>query len=471
MKIVIGSMQCEGNSLTPILTRYEDFDYAKGEAMYEKLKVMDCFKEANAEVIPTIYAHALPGGPVAKDDFFRLANELVDSIPESGFDGVWLFLHGAMCVEEIGSGDTYLVRKVREKVGKDIPISLALDFHADNTDEIIESVNYVTAFRTAPHTDHKDAQVRAAKALIKCIEKNILPRPQIARADVVICGDAVLTAEQPLKGIMEMADKLEKETDGILGVQVFNGQPWIDEPYMGPSFVVTHKSDTEISKEIANKLADKFYEVRHDFKFLVETAEPKEAIKMAMEDTENQVFLTDSGDNTTAGAVGDNAYMLSLLQEMGAKNVLLAGIADAEACDKCYKAQIGDTLTLEVGGKLDLNSKSTTITGKLIHRGNILSYTGGDAGESATLDCGDITVVITKNRASMCRPDIFESVDLDYSKYKIVVVKLGYLFPELASVAQRSILVFTPGCSTERLQDMNMKKIRRPMFPLDDDFK
>ena len=270
---------------------------------------------------------------------------------------------------------------------------------------------------------------------------------------------------------MEMADKFEKETDGILGVQVFNGQPWIDEPYMGPSFVVTHESDTEISKEIANKLADKFYEVRHDFKFLVETAEPKDAIKMAMEDTENQVFLTDSGDNTTAGAVGDNAYMLSLLQEMGAKNVLLAGIADSDACDKCYKAQIGDTLTLEVGGKLDSNSKSTTITGKLIHRGNILSYTGGDAGESATLDCGDITVVITKNRASMCRPDIFESVDLDYSKYKIVVVKLGYLFPELASVAQRSILVFTPGCSTERLQDMNMKKIRRPMFPLDDDFR
>jgi microcystin degradation protein MlrC len=50
------------------------------------------------------------------------------------------------------------------------------------------------------------------------------------------------------------------------------------------------------------------------------------------------------------------------------------------------------------------------------------------------------------------------------------VVKLGYLYPELDAVAARTILAFTPGSSTERLQDMGMKNIRRPMYPLDDDF-
>ncbi len=29
MKIAIGAMLCEGNSLTPVLTRLEDFDYAQ----------------------------------------------------------------------------------------------------------------------------------------------------------------------------------------------------------------------------------------------------------------------------------------------------------------------------------------------------------------------------------------------------------------------------------------------------------
>ena len=143
---------------------------------------------------------------------------------------------------------------------------------------------------------------------------------------------------------------------------------------------------------------------------------------------------------------------------------------DEEACDACYRAELGETLTLTVGGSLSPDAEKATITGKLIHRGDILSYQYNNAGPSATLDCGDMTVVITKNRAALCRPDIFDSIDLDYKKFHIVVVKLGYLFPELAAEAERAILAFTPGASTERLEDMNLKRIRRPMFPLDDNF-
>ena len=468
MKIAIGSIQCEGNSLTPVKTKYEDFDYAKGEAMYEKIQVMDFFERNNVEVIPTIYAHALPGGAVIKEDFLKLVKELADGIPQD-VDGVWLYLHGALYVEEVDSGDTYILREVRKKVGVNIPISVAMDFHADNTDEIVKLANCITGFRTAPHRDHKDTQIRAARNLLTCIEKGILPKPQIARANVVICGDAVKTDEEPLRSIMEEAEKYEKEIPGMLSVQVFNGQPWIDEMYMGPNFVATHETDAEQAKQIAEILAKRFYDVRYDFQFEVEAVEPEDAIRLAME-SEEQVFISDSGDNTTAGASGDNAYMINRIKKSGARNVLIAGICDSAACDECYKAELGDTVTLSVGGSLDKKSEKTEICGKIIHRGDILSYTGGNEGPSATIDCGDMTVVITKNRAAMCRPDIFDSINLDYKKYKIVVVKLGYLFPELAKEAKRSILAFTPGSSCERLQDMNMKNIRRPMFPIDDNF-
>ena len=469
MRIAIGSLQCEGNSLTPVYTRFEDFDYAPGEAMYQKIKVMDYLRDKGAEVIPTIYAHALPGGAVVKEDYLRLVGEIVDGIP-CDVDGVWLYLHGAMCVQEIGSGEAYLLKKIREKIGFDIPISLAMDFHADNSDEIVELANCITGFRTAPHQDHTETQLRAMRMLFTCMEKKILPKPVIDRAAVVICGDAVQTALEPLKSIMAAAEEMEKSIPGMMCVQVFNGQPWIDEPYMGPNFVVTHESDQEVAKECAKKLAKMFYDARYDFKFLIEALEPEEAIRRALTAEEAQVFLSDSGDNTTAGAAGDNAFMLNRLMKLGAKNVLLAGIMDAAACDACYEAELGDTLTLTVGGSLAADSEKATITGKLIHRGDILSYHGDNGGPSATLDCGDITVVITRNRAAMCRPDIFESIDLDYSPFKVVVVKLGYLFPELAERAQRAILAFTPGASTERLEDMHMKNIRRPMFPLDDNF-
>jgi microcystin degradation protein MlrC len=222
--------------------------------MYSKIKVTDYLEKEGVEIAPTIYAHALPGGAVKFEDFMSLATELVDAIPND-IDGVWLYLHGSMYVEKIGSGDEYLVQMVRDKVGKDVPISLALDFHANNTDKLVSMVNFITGFRTAPHRDHTATQLRAAEKLLYCLRKGIMPTPVIERANVVICGDAVQTDLQPLKSVMEMAEELEKSTEGILGVQVFNGQPWIDEPYMGPNFVVTHENNVEIAKEIAKKLS------------------------------------------------------------------------------------------------------------------------------------------------------------------------------------------------------------------------
>lgn len=60
---------------------------------------------------------------------------------------------------------------------------------------------------------------------------------------------AVQTDIEPLKGIMEMAAEMER-LPGMMSVQVFNGQPWIDEPYTGPNFVVTHEWDTKLAKEL-----------------------------------------------------------------------------------------------------------------------------------------------------------------------------------------------------------------------------
>lgn len=469
MKIAIGAMLCEGNSLTPVLTKYEDFDYAAGEAMYEKVAVVDMLKEKGCEIVPTIYAHALPGGAVIREDFLRLADDMLDRIPADGLDGIWLYLHGAMCVEGMGSAEDYLLKKVRAKVGYDIPISLAFDFHATLTDDVPKLANSITAYRTAPHCDREETEQRAMKLLFKCIEEKIMPQPQLARANVIICGDAVQTAEEPLKTIMANAAEMEK-IPGMMSVQVFNGQPWIDEAYNGPAFAVTHESDTELAMKCAETLARQFYDARYDFKFEVEALEIDEAIEKSMAASEKTVFISDSGDNTTAGAAGDNAFVLNRLIKHGAKNVLVAGIADAAVSEICKTANIGDVLTLTVGAGLSKTSESATITGKLIHKGDVLSYNYSNAGFAATLDCGDITVVITENRAAFCRPDIFESIDLDYHKYHIVVVKLGYLFPELSADAERAILAFTPGASAERLEDMGLKNIRRPMFPFDDGF-
>jgi microcystin degradation protein MlrC len=53
---------------------------------------------------------------------------------------------------------------------------------------------------------------------------------------------------------------------------------------------------------------------------------------------------------------------------------------------------------------------------------------------------------------------------------KIVVVKLGYLFPELRDNARMAIMALSPGFSDLRMEMLSFKRLRRPIFPLDRDF-
>jgi microcystin degradation protein MlrC len=469
MRIVIGSLQQETNTLSPVITEEKDFDTAYGEDMLGRVHCTGVFHEAGAEIFPTLYAHALPGGMVKRADYERFCDDMLMRFPEGEIDGIWLYLHGAMYVEGIGSGEEYLLRRIREKAGYSVPVALALDFHANNTDALMDLANIVCGYRTAPHTDMEETEERAARLLVTCIQKKILPKPRMARCSVILPGDMVITDNEPLRGIMEEARSLEKE-DGFLCANVFNGQPWVDTPYTGPSMVVIHENDTAAAEKAAEKLAAMFYSARHDFKFLIEACEPEKALEIALGSGERPLFITDSGDNTTAGAAGDNAYMLNLLLKTGAKGVLVGGIMDREAVDACYATKTGDTLRLKIGGSLDPRSESAEFTGVLRFTGRIPGWYGEDAGRAAVLKGGGITVIVTERRTALVRPEIFRAVGEDIYGYRAVIVKLGYLYPDLAAVAKRAILAFTPGGSTERLQDMGHRHIRRPMFPLDDDF-
>jgi microcystin degradation protein MlrC len=474
MRIVVGSLQQESNTLTSRMSTYGGFEIHRGTAMLSHISVVDYLTAEGAQLIPTLYANALPGGPLRKDDFLRLASELVSLIPageaKPKIDGIWLYLHGALHVEEIGSGELALLRMVRVRVGYEIPIALALDFHANNTRELMDLVNVIAGYRTAPHRDMPETEVRAARLLVRCVREGILPNPRMTRCPVVVPGDCVLTDEEPLKSIMQEASQLERE-EGMLVCNVFNGQPWVDAPHMGPSMVCVHAWDSAIAKRAANRLAQRFFGARHDFQFSIEACEPAEALMRAYAEQDRPVFVSDSGDNTTAGSSGDNAFLLNLVLRMQMRDVLIAGITDSEAVASCHSAAIGDELELEVGGKIEPASTRVKISGRLVFKGDIEGWYGENAGPAAVVQCTGNDIVLTANRCAFTRIGIFSGLGLDIESYRFVIVKLGYLFPELAVAAQRAILAFTTGGSTERLQDMGMKYITRPVFPLDDGFE
>ena len=56
---------------------------------------------------------------------------------------------------------------------------------------------------------------------------------------------------------------------------------------------------------------------------------------------------------------------------------------------------------------------------------------------------------------------------IDPLEHKAVVVKLGYLFPELRDSAPRAIMALSPGFTDLRLEVLPYQRVQRPIFPLD----
>ena len=144
----------------------------------------------------------------------------------------------------------------------------------------------------------------------------------------------------------------------------------------------------------------------------------------ALSAPESTVFISDSGDNVTAGGGGDNPDIARRLIEADASGAVVAGIADAEAVQVCGEAGIGATVSLSIGGKLDaVNGAPLDVTGVVRHLDDPSDV------DVATVQVGGVEIVLAADRRAFLSLREFESAGIDPLARKVVAVKLGYLFP------------------------------------------
>jgi microcystin degradation protein MlrC len=82
---------------------------------------------------------------------------------------------------------------------------------------------------------------------------------------------------------------------------------------------------------------------------------------------------------------------------------------------------------------------------------------------------GGVRIIISELRKMFARLDDFRRAGVDPLEHKLVVVKLGYLFPELRAIAPREILTLSPGYADMDLTRLPFRHVHRPIFPLDPD--
>jgi microcystin degradation protein MlrC len=487
MRVLVGAIGHESNTFTPFLTTRADFHVLYGEDILAAdlgesslAGIVKTLRDRGAILIPTVAAGAIPGGVVARAAYEEFKAALLRSA--DGVDGVCLYLHGAMRAEGVDYAEDDLLRDLRAVLGPGIPISVALDMHANLMPDMARHADALVAYHTAPHDDEFETGVRAAEMLLLMLEEGIRLKIGFAKAPFLLPGEMAQTALEPMAGMMRLVDEIERRP-GVLSASLTNGHCWADLPDVGVAAVVVTRDDAARAQSLADELARAFWARRAEFGVSAEAYPLEEAITAALSAPESTVFLTDSGDNPGAGGTTDVPLLLERLLARRAVNVLIAGLWDAGAAQACAAAGVGNAVSLSVGGKLDTrHGKPLAVTGRVrllsdgqIYRGAVRQDPGrARTGPVAVMNVSGIDVILTSTRISFEDPAQLRCLGLEPLDYRIVVLKRGYLTTPFQVMnlagfrgSPRAILAFTPGATNCDLTQMEFRRLNRPAYPLD----
>lgn len=467
MKILVGCFYHETNTFNPEPTTVEDFILVEGEDMLNRLGSTSEFRKNNVDILPSIYATGLSSGIVKKETFEYFLNKIISQLKTADeLDGVWLHLHGSMIVEEVGSGELALLREIRKCISDEVPISLTLDIHANIPQEIAELVNIVRSYRTVPHIDQLEIERVTASLLMDAIRQGEAVKPVFVSLPMTICGEKALGKSEPLRSIFKKLDTME-ENEEIAAASFFLGHAWSDSIHTGASIFIVPTSREFIgaAREASIKLTDFICQKKSEFDFAALALDPDEAIKTSLQRNNKPTFISDSGDNTTAGAPGYNTVLLRKMmnQNLKGKKVLIASILDKSAFEKLKESNIGDKVAVSVGGGYDKNSEKVNLQGVLKAKGSLLGYLNAEndvVGEVCTVSLNNLDVVVANRGDSFISINHFKKAGLNFDEYDVIVLKQGYLFDDLEKVSDLAILALTPGATYLQIKEIDYQHVR-----------
>jgi len=465
-RIVTAGIAHESNSFIPNLTTKETFTLRRGEDALKGRAWARLLEEEGMKLIPTLHAGAGPSGLVSKETYEAFRDEILEALRTAvPVDGIFLDMHGAMHVEGYADAQADFIQQIRKIAGKEAIVAASFDLHGNISKEFIEGLNIVSAYRTAPHVDGEETRARTAALLVEALRYDLSPRTAHINLPILIPGEKGITSVEPLKTFYARLLEISR-MEGLMDASIFVGMPWTDVDRAGMSVQVVAENDEYFPEALvqAEKLAQAIWEQRFNLNFDVPTASIDEAISMALE-KDSTVFITDSGDNVTAGAAGDGTLVLERLLAHGVEDAVLAGIVDPEAVELCLEAGVGTEVQFAVGGKIDnVFCKPLPIQGTVLR----IKHLNEDSNQTAAiLQVEGVTLVLLNWTTAYTDPAHFRAVEIDPLAHKIVVVKEGYLFQGLRDIAPHAIMALTPGFANQIMQDLEYKQVRRPIYPLD----
>jgi microcystin degradation protein MlrC len=472
-RIAICGLGIESSTFSPALTQEPAFHAQYGPAVFGTYPFLapDSALRHQAIWIPTITGHSLPGGAVTRSAYESLVGKTLDSLKKHlPYDGLFFDIHGAMSVVGLDDPEGDFITRIRKVVGTKTLISTSMDLHGNVSWRLAENTDLITCYRMAPHEDAMETKRRAVTNLLARLGsgkgrpacKAWIPIP------ILLPGEKTSTRIEPGKSIYKAVAPAAAQP-GIIDAAIWIGYAWADEPRNHAVVMVTG-DDKQTVTHAAEQLAQNFWKARSQFVFVAPTGTLKQCLDSAVKSPLHPFFISDCGDNPTAGGAGDVTWTLQQIlarpefKSPAGPTLIYASIPGPDLIKKALAAGIGASVDGEAGAIVDHRYAPP------VHlHGVVESIVHGDkdAEVEAVIRVGSVHVIVTQKRKPYHKEIDFTRLGLEPRKAAIVVVKIGYLEPELYAMRAAWLMALTPGGVDQDLARLPYKRIERPMFPLD----
>ena len=494
MKIVIAQMKHETNTYSPVPTPLARFALGgelppEGQEAYQAYKgtgsaigaFIDLAEGLGAQIEIPIAASAWPSGPVQDSAFEHIAQRICDEVAQ-GCDAVLLDLHGAMVTQTHEDGEGELLRRLRA-IDPRVPIGVALDMHTNFYPAIAEHATAIAGYQTYPHIDMYETGQRAGRAILALLKGEA--RPTIAWGNRPMLPHVMRQGSDDSPNRELQARCREMERDGALCASVFVGFPNADIANAGLSAVVVTNGDAALARRWCDELLDLAWARRSDFVYriepLAESLQRARTLADSQDGKKGPVILLDHCDNCASGGTMDTMTVLGAILDAGLEDVAAFAIFDPQAVQQMQRAGVGATVTLALGGKLDMpaiaeKGQPRSVTGRvrLLCDGrfrNLGPMARGEVnhmGPTAVLDTGKVEIVVISNHVEPHDLAAFTAVGIDPALKRYVMLKSRVHWRAgLRPLASAVVDCAGTGVCTSDYGRLAFKNVRRPIYPLD----
>lgn len=461
-RLAVARLWHEGNSFTPLPTTFADFERREWFEGSENLSryrgagtemgAVAAFIDSHPDWEVTVLrcASAPPGGPVEDALYERILTDMLRGLQGQTWDAVYLSLHGALVTVSEPQADLKLIRRIRAAIGRDTPLGVSFDLHANISPELVALVDFASGYKTHPHIDMDKTAARVLAELERLSHGGAKLQGAVKKLPVLLHSFNMRTASGPMADTVNEGKALCR--DGVKDITVFGGFVWGDSPDAGASILSFAETKAQ-AEAAAEKLGTALYARRGQFR--TSLPNPEQGLATALQ-TPGLVCVVEPSDNPLSGGIGDTTGLLrELLQTRGDGDAVFAFLYDPDLVRRAKTAGAGARLEVKLGGRIAPHFGAAVETvvevaaltdGKFVNEGPFETGMAVDLGETAVLRAGRVKIIVTSSCQAGIDPAYFHLHGIDLQQTRLIAAKAKNHF-RAAFVDRAAIIVDvdTPG--------------------------